>query len=79
MINNKQRNFMESVNSIDEWVKITKEFQAMLEADEFVSINIQKDSVIIDSESVTLNNSKFDLNDFVFTDFEEIYIAFCEY
>ena len=76
---NEQKVFIDNVKSINEWVSIIKELQGFIKDNEFISLHIGNDYIMIDENKITLNGLSFSLFDFTFTDFEKIYLAFSEY
>jgi len=79
MLNNKQREFINSMNTIEEWVETLVELQDFINDDDEVTVFVHNDTISISNEFVRLNGLEIELSEFTFTDFEKIYEEISSY
>lgn len=79
MLNNKQRELINSIDSLEEWQDVIKELQDFIIEDEEIIVFIHNDTVTISKEYIRLNGLSVELDIFTFTDFEKIYTEFATY
>ena len=78
-MNNSQKDFVSNVSNIEEWCNIINDLQSLIHEDDFISLYVKNDNIIIDKNSISLNGIICKCSYFTFSDFEKIYLAFCDY